>query len=122
MGNVPDIPADWTKPERWVWAQIAAGSPADLIAYAHDQPDLVPHTKEGWGEERRLSSKFLETILTQKAFVEATPYGGVRILGALIDDAPLNLEHARLQHQFWFEKSRILTEVKCRNLRFNGGL
>ncbi len=71
MENVPDIPAVWTKPERWVWAQIVAGSPADLIKYDPDQTDLVPHTKKGWGEERRLSSKFLETILTQEAFVEA---------------------------------------------------
>ncbi len=122
MGTVPDIPANWTKTEGWVWAKIAAGSPADLIEYDPDQTDLVPTTKEGWSEKRRLSSKFLETILTQKAFVEATPYGGVRILGALIDDAPLNLEHACLQHQFCLEKSRILTQVNCRNLRVEGEL
>ena len=82
--------------------------------------NLDPRTEEGWGEDRRLTAKYLQTILTQDAFVEATPYGGVRILGALIDDTPLNLEHARLPHLFWLEKSQILVEIKCRNLRVNG--
>jgi hypothetical protein len=122
MEKAPDIPTNWTKPEKWVWKKIASGEPADLSEYDIDHPNLAPETKKGWGENRRLSSKFLQIILTQKIFVEATPYGGVRILGALIDDAPLNLEHARLQHLFWLEKSRILVNVNCRSLRVDGGL
>ncbi len=122
MGNVPKIPADWTESEQWVWKQIAAGERANLNEYDTDQTDPSPDTEKGWGERRRLSSKFLVTILTQKSFTEATSYGGVRIHGALIDDAPLNLEHARLQHLFWLEKSRILVDVKCNNLRVDGGL
>ncbi len=119
---MPEIPADWTEAEAWVWKRIAAGAPADLNARGPDPRDLDPRTEEGWGEDRRLTAKVLQTILPQKAFVEATPYGGTRILGALIDDDPLSLEHARLPHLFWLEKSRILKVVKCRNLRVDGEL
>ena len=121
MGNGPEIPADWTELERRVWERIAAGEPADLNARP-DQKNLDPHTEDGWSEDRRLTAKFFQDILMQKAFVEATPSGGVRILGALIDDAPLNLEHARLQHHFWLEESRILTDVNCLYLRVAGVL
>ncbi len=120
MGNVPNIPPEWTQPERWIWEKIVASSPADLKDYNPHSTDLPPHTDEGWGADRRLRSKFLETILTQKAFVDATPYGGVRIFGALIDDAPLNLEHARLKQPFRLEKSRILRDVKFGNVRVDG--
>ena len=121
MGNGPEIPADWTELERRVWERIAVGEPADLNARP-DQKNLDPHTEDGWSEDRRLTAKFFQDILMQKAFVEATPSGGVRILGALIDDAPLNLEHARLQHHFWLEESRILTDVNCLYLRVAGVL
>lgn len=120
MGNPPEIPEDWTSPERWVWEQIAAGSQADLNNQTSGQALLDPLATEGWGEDRRLSAGFLQTILTQREFVEATPHGGARITGALVDDAPLNLEHARLQRPLWLDKSRILTEIKFRNLRVDG--
>jgi hypothetical protein len=125
MAILPEIPAEWAEPEQWVWEQIATGKPTNLANLNKRGPNLEnldPSTDEGWGLGRRLSAKFLQTILTQKAFVEATPYGGVRILGALIDDAPLNLEHARLQHLFWLERSRILVDVNCGYLRVDGGL
>ena len=115
---MPEIPAEWTETERWVWERVAAGEPADLNA--RDQNKLDPRKAEGWGAKRRLSAKFLQVILTQKAFADATPYSGVRIHGALIDDSPLNLEHARLQYQFWLERSRILMDVKGSCLRVDG--
>jgi len=124
MADAPVIPADWTEPERWVWQRIAAGEPADLNARDQEQnadfEDLDPSEAAGWTEQRRLRARFLQTILTQQAFAEATPYGGVRISGALVDDAPLNLEHARLQRLFWLQRSRILVDVKGRNLRIDG--
>jgi len=124
MSDTPEIPADWTEPERWVWKRIAAGEPADLNARdrEHDAEfkDLDPSEAAGWTEQRRLRVRFLQTILTQKTFAEATPFGGVRISGALVDDAPLDLEHARLQRLFWLERSRILVDVKGRNLRIDG--
>jgi hypothetical protein len=124
MADTPEIPADWTEPERWVWQRIAAGEPADLNARDRERTagfeNLDPNKAEGWTEQRRLRVRFLQTILTQKAYAEATPYGGTRISGALVDDAPLNLEHARLQRLFWLEQSRILVDVKGRNLRIDG--
>ena len=122
MANLQEIPAYWTEPERWAWEQIAAGELADLSARDPDNTGLNPHVSDGWGEHRRLSSKFLENILTQKAFVEATTFRGVRIIGALIDDAPINLAQARLQHPVQLKQSRLLTDVECAGLRVDGGL
>ena len=111
MANGPEIPEDWTEPERWVWERIAAGELADLNARDRQEDseykDPDPGKAADWADNRRLRAKFLQTILTQKAFVDATPYSGVRILGALVDDAPLDLDHARLQRLFWLEKSRM---------------
>ena len=100
MGGEPELPTDWTEPEKWAWRRIASGELADFNARDREQDSefkhLDPSKAAGWADNRRLSAKFLQTILTDKAFVDATPYGGVRILGALVDDAPLDLEHARL--------------------------
>src|SRR5262249_55735085 len=115
---------DWTEPERWVWGRIAAGELADLNERDREHKpeftDLDPSKEDGWDKRRRLRVKFLQTILTQKAFADAAPYGGVRIRGALVDDdAPLKLEYARLQRLFWLEGSRILTNVNCYSLRID---
>ena len=123
MADAPEIPADWTEPEKWVWQRIAAGELADLNARDRKDnaefEDLDPREAAGWTEQRRLRAKFLQTILTETAFADATPYGGVRILGALVDDAPLDLEHARLRRLFWLERSRILVGIKGRSLRID---
>jgi hypothetical protein len=126
MGGEPELPTDWTKPKKRAWERIAAGELADFNARDREQhpefKDLDPRNATGWDDNRRLSAKFLQTILTDKAFVDATPYHGVRIRGALIDDAPVDLEHARLQRLFWLEKSRILVGVKGSNVRVDGEL
>ena len=123
MSDLAKFSAGWTEPELWAWEQIAAGEPADFNArdgrYYSGINDLDPCKENGWAENRR-PVKFLQDILTRKVFADATPYGGVRILGALVDDAPLNLEHARLERLIWLEHSRILTDVKCRKLRVDG--
>ena len=98
MSDLANFSADWTEPERWAWEQIGAGKPADFNA--RDRR-LDPFNENGWAENRRLRVKFLQDISTKKSFSDLTPYGGIRILGALVDDAPLNLEHARLQHLIW---------------------
>ena len=68
-----------------------ADVPVYLASTATSDPnfeDLDPCEPEDWTDKRRLRVSFFQTVLTQKAFAEATPYGGVRILGALVDDAP----------------------------------
>jgi len=114
MSDLAKFSADWTEPELWAWEQIAAGEPADFNArdrryysgftweqiaagepadfnardrrYYSEFSDLDPCKENGWAENRRLRVKFLQDILTRKVFADATPYGGVRILGALVDD------------------------------------
>src|SRR6266545_6067738 len=87
MTDVAQLPADWTEPEQWVWERIAAGELADLNARDRERnpefKDLDPCNENGWAENRRLRVRFLRTILTQNVFTDATPSGGVRILGAL---------------------------------------
>ena len=126
MADAPEIPTDWSVPERWVWARIAAGDIADLNARDRaadaDFKDLDPREEAGWYATRRLRASFLQTILTDKAFTDATPFGGVRILGALVDDALVDLEHARLLRVFWLERSRILVNLRTRRLRIDGDL
>lgn len=124
MGGKHETGADWTEPEHWVWARILAGESADLNERDRETnpncEDLLPAVAANWADDRRLSAKFLQTILTNKAFVKRTPHSGVRILGALVDDAPLDLEHARLHQLFWLEKSRVLVDIKGRNILVDG--
>ena len=125
MMPAPDIPGDWNDAECWVWERIAAGEVADLNAgeFGTSRNDpLDPRKEDGWGQERYLRAKFFQTILTQKAFVDATPYSGVRVLGAIVVDGPLDLQSAKLPRQFWLEKCRILTELSWQELRVDGQL
>jgi hypothetical protein len=112
---------DWTEAEIWAWGRITAGEVADFNARGHEaKRPLNPTKKRGWTDSRRLRAAFLEAVATKKSFVDAIPFGGVRISGALVDDAPLNLEHARLQRSFWLEQSRVLVPIKASNLRVDG--
>jgi hypothetical protein len=123
MSHLAKFSAGWTEPEQWAWKQIEAGEPADFNArdrrYYIGFNVLDPCNENGWAENRRLRVKFLQDILMKKFFADPTPDAGVRILGALIDNVPLNLEHTRLRRLIW-EHSRILTDVKCRGLRVDG--
>ena len=124
MSGKPEIPNSWTEQERWVWERIQQGQNADFNERDREEDstfkDLDPKEKKGWGDSRRLRVSFLQTILTKKSFVDATPFKGVKILGTLIDDVTLDLAHARLEKLFWLEKSRLLVDVECRDMRVDG--
>lgn len=126
MADLADVLAGWTETERWVWDRIARGMVADLglrdRELGHGQVDLDPRHPDGWSGNRRLRSGVLRHMATDEAFVRATPFSGLRILGALVDDAPLDLEYARLTRLLWLDRSRILVPVMARNLRMDGGL
>ena len=125
MNMGPKIPKTWSKEEQWVWEQIQAGEVADFNERDRETDpafeDLDPTQAKGWDGGRRLSVSFLQDILTTKAFVDATSFKGVKILGALIDgDVTLDLAHARLERLFWLEKSRLLLDIECRDLHVAG--
>jgi hypothetical protein len=126
MTTLPKIPADWTETEKWVWDKIVAGVPADLnefdLAPKREREKLNPITEDGWSDRRRLRAKFLQTILTDRALVGSTPYLGVRVVGALIDDATLDLEDVRLPYRFSLHECRILKDLIGNALRVDGDL
>lgn len=120
MAEEFQLPDDWTEHEIWAWKRIRAGEVADFNAKAKRAAPLEPRSDDDWTCERRISARFLRTILTDPSFVDATPFSGVRIFGALIDDAVIDLEHARLPRLLWLENSRITTALHARNLRVDG--
>lgn len=120
MTEEPRLPDDWTEPETWAWQRIAAGEVADFNKRA--ERTLDARSDDGWTSDRRLRARFLRTILTEQRFVAATPFTGVRIFGALIDDEVIDLEQARLPHLVWLQQSRITTALHARNLRVDGSL
>jgi len=113
----PIVPTDWTEPERWVWSQITAGKSADLKELFPDSITLDPFSETEWSEDRLLSSEFLHFILTEHDFVRATPNAGVRIVGAMIRGAVLDIENAVLLNPLWIEHSKILCRIEGRFLR-----
>lgn len=116
----------WTETERWVWDQIVSGQVADLnqrdFGKDKDIAGLDPRSPDGWSEKRRIRSDVLRHFITDENRVKETPFSGVRIFGALIDDAPINLEYSRLSRLLWLDRSRLLVPFMARNLRVDGGL
>ena len=100
--------------EKWVWSQVCVGEIADL----NDQfdRDLDPHSPDGWTDQRKLSSAFLETILLYDPWRSATPRRGVRIRGAWFDET-VDLVEADIDHELWLQKSRFTSDVYFTGVR-----
>ena len=58
---------EWTGPEKWAWEQICKGEIADFNILKYDK-EIDPRKEEEWTNERRISPKFLETILFEDIF------------------------------------------------------
>lgn len=96
---------EWSEAERFVWGQTCAGKEADFNE--RGKKKLDPTSSLCWGESRRISSEFLETILFEQRFREKVTRKGVIITGAYFPDKldledghlpwPLNLNHSRLK-------------------------
>ena len=87
------MPAHWTDAEKWAWNEICDGRIADFNRRLNEV--LVPGNsshRERWADGRRtLSPRFLKTILLFEPFRSATPFSGVRIIGAHVPgDIDLN--------------------------------
>jgi hypothetical protein len=108
--DCPKIQADWTPPEQFVWRQVCAGEAADFDEGSMYGGDLDPRKPDGWGADRALSSKFLETILVKDPFRGSLTRRGVVIVGAYVPEN-VDLEGASLQHPLELKKSRFDKEV-----------
>jgi hypothetical protein len=107
----------WSETEKWVWNQICIGEIADLNEHFDpDGPPLDPHSPDGWTDERKLSSAFLETILLHDPWRSATTRQGVRIFGAWFDE-PVNLVDAEITQMTWLDKSRFTENLSLEGLR-----
>ena len=121
------LAAGWPWPEQFIWAQTCAGEIADfnreLKTYADPRiPDQIS------SDDRRASSKFLETILFRKPFREAVTRNGVRIRGAYFGEEidmsqghvswPLELAHSRFEQDLDMSGLQADRQVSLRESYF----
>jgi hypothetical protein len=76
----------WTASEAYTWRQICLGQWADLAA-AFADPETATGDLDKWKPERNLGAAFLLRIMTDPAYVAATPFTGIRIDGAHFPEA-----------------------------------
>ena len=109
-------PSEWTKPEKWAWTKICQGQNADFNELLNEKTDpgnSDPGNSDcdcKWSDDRKLSSRFLETILLHEPFRSAVPYHGVRIVGAYFPDC-INLRGAVLERQLMLYGSYFDSKV-----------
>jgi uncharacterized protein YjbI with pentapeptide repeats len=104
----------WSDLEKWVWQEVGSGRTADINAKLGKPAD--PKKPADWGPERRLSARFLETLLLHDPWRSAIPRQAVRIVGALFDE-PVNLVEVEIAHEFWLERSRFTSNVDFHRIR-----
>jgi hypothetical protein len=104
----------WSDLEAWVWQEVGSGRTADINARLGKSAD--PKTPEDWGPERRLSARFLETLLLHDPWRRAIPRQGVRIVGALFAEL-VDLNEAEIAHEFWLDRSRFTSNVDFHRIR-----
>ena len=83
--------------EGWAWSRIKQGYTADLNQHC-GTPLLDPKESgdANWQNEcRKLSSRFLQDLLTLAPWRDAVPFAGVRIKGARIT-GDVDLQNAKL--------------------------
>ena len=107
----------WTEPEKWTWTQICEGRIANFNIRANEELDpRNPDHDDKWSDNRRLSSRFLETILLHEPFRSAIPRQGVRIFGAYFSDV-IDLIDASIEQPLLLYKSRFKSQVDMNRLR-----
>jgi hypothetical protein len=90
--------------EDWAWEQIRTGKVADFDAQCGE---LDPKTDAGWGDAcRRISSQFLQDVLTDPARQTREPRHRVRLRGAGIIGF-VDLATADFDQEVWIDSSRF---------------
>ena len=107
----------WTEPEKWAWIEICEGRIANFNKHLNEKLDPRNPAHDGkWSDERKLSSRFLETILLHEPFRSAIPRQGVRIIGAYFSNA-IDLTDASIERPLLLHKSRFRSQVYMTRLK-----
>ena len=104
-------PPEWTEPEEWAWKEICEGRIANFNKRLNEELDpRNPDHDDRWSDNRRLSSRFLETILLHEPFRSAIPRQGVLVEGAYFPDS-LDLKGASIERILELRASLFKSKV-----------
>jgi hypothetical protein len=117
-GAMPQTSAEEMTPtEKWVVARVTAGQPANLNdALNADRTKKFPQE-----EDRKLSAHFLQDLLTGELPGFKPHRNGVRITGAIIDEA-IDLTSAQIPCEVWLGSCQFNENVTLARANFTGGL
>lgn len=133
VAPLPDE-AGFTASEHWAWHQIIRGEMADMAALDGDSPHAGADLTEvddpnayrrkalkPWPETRKLSARFLRTILLHEPWRSAKAVRRVRIRNAWIEDE-FALTSATIIDELWLDASRIDGALLWAEARFRASV
>lgn len=112
--------SSWSEAEAWAWKEICEGRIANFNQ-RHGNT-LNPETEYGWNdssEERRLSQRFIESLLLHDPWASSIPRQGARFIGAIFPEG-IDLSAAKISHEVWFNSSLVLRNVNLIFSSFDG--
>lgn len=116
--DIQDVPVYWTEAERWAWEQVRQGEVADFNARCGK---LDPHkgNDPGWqNEDRQLSQRFIEDVLTCKPWKDALHRLGLMIFGARLPEG-LDLIAADVKANVRLIQCSLMGDVLLYDARFS---
>lgn len=104
---------EWTDIEKWVWIEICEGYDANLDKRSGNTKfdPKNPNNNDKLLAKRKLSTRFLRTILLHEPFPSAVPHRGVRIMGAYFEDE-IDLRDASISQPLALTRSLFKSPVK----------